>query len=1393
MRLRLIIVLIVTHFLFLNHLIAQVSGLSFKHITRDHGLASNKVLCIMQDKVGFMWFGTEDGLARYDGYQFQVYKSIPGDNNSLGDNIINCIVEEPETGNLWVGTTRGINYFNRKENKFYRNALQLPPNDNFLFTVSIKKVLIDHFGRLWICTGYGTYCYEKKGALPVVYRIDSGNIPTSSTLTIFEDSKNAIWAGTRRELCKFDPVKKAFVPYNLKVKNTQILDIYEDSRKNLWISSRDSGLFIISPKGIERFTKQNGLLFQNRVSATIEDANGNIWIAVRDGGGVHCWDPVAKRMSVFSHDLSNPYGINSNALVSIFKDRNGCIWIGTFANGLNYYDRYQKKFDLYRASIKSTDIFNNNIRSAFQDLQGNIWIGTRDGGGLSKFIPATRSFVNYKYSPGNPLGLNDEYVFCMADLDAGHLFVGTYRRGVSIFDKRAGTFHPVKDHPEDTNKLSRQAVYHLTKDRYDSIWCSGPEQVYVFDAQKRTFKPRFALSNIKNMLDYSRDELYFISAGSGMYCYNRAKNKIIHYRSISDSAGLNSNYVYAIAPDSKGNIWLATIGGGINVFNPRSGKFKAYTVNDGLSNNIVCGLLIDKSDNVWASTANGLVRFNPRSGRFRVFDVSDGLQGNEFDKQVYYQAKTGEMIFGGSNGFNYFHPDSIKENPIVPEVVVTDFKIFNKPVPIGDDSPLSQHIMFTKDITLTHKQSFVTFEFVALNFSSPAKNKYAYKLEGLEDDWVEAGNNRIATYSNLPAGRYIFRVKASNNDGVWNNTGASIRITVLPPWWETWWFITLVIISIIAATVSYFYYRTRLLRFQKQRLELIVKERTKLVTEQRDQLMKLNNKLKDVNRLKLQFFTNVSHEFRTPLTLILGPVDKILSVWTKKDEVFNYLLLIKRNTSRLLNLINELMDFRSIESSKIELQLSTNDIDKFTLNIADVFKELAERRHIKYEIFGCGPVKALFDAGKFEKVIYNLISNAFKYTPSGGSIQVYSGISRTQGKTGPLKNGIMIGKLIPNCNYYGIKIKDSGIGIDAEHLTDIFGEFYRVPTAGIYAIGNGLGLATAKEFVKMHKGVIIVESDKNQGSVFEVRIPLDPKLFDEQMKTQESDYNLTYSKNQIHTFLDEEHAILTEMAAGADEKSKKPLILIVEDNQDLRNFLVHQFSPNFKVLKALNGSEALKQAVKYTPDLIISDVMMPVMDGIELCKQLKSKLQTSHIPVVLLTAKSDVESQLLGLETGADDYIPKPFDIGVLQAKVSNILQSREKLRQLFSASAEVVPAKITSSSQDENFLQKALDIVQTNISNPEFGVSDLVDQMCVSRSLLHKKLVGLTNQSAMDFITTIRLKKALEFMNTTSLTIQDIALKVGFSDPKYFSRCFKKHFGTPPKTFTDQLNSSDK
>ena len=814
------------------------------------------------------------------------------------------------------------------------------------------------------------------------------------------------------------------------------------------------------------------------------------------------------------------------------------------------------------------------------------------------------------------------------------------------------------------------------------------------------------------------------------------------------------------------------------------------TSRDGLPNDAINGILEDSHGNLWISTNKGISRFDPVKFIFRNYDVSDGLQSNQFSYSSVLKTRDGWFYFGGIYGFKVFHPDSIRENTVIPPVIITDFRLFNQPVqPGASDSPLSTHISETNQIELNHKQSVISFEFTALNFTSPEKNEYEYIMEGFETIWNKTGTQRIATYTNLAPGDYTFRVRGSNNDGIWNETGASVNLTLRPPYYKTRLAFALYTLLFI---LMLFLFRNYTLSRAQMKNEIKLKEFEK-------------QQIEEVNQMKLKFFTNISHEFRTPLSLILSPLEKLVGD-NKFDDSTNHLFkLMYRNASRLLRLINQLMDLRKIEKGSMNLRVAENNIVAFLTEIKSAFDQLASDHRIEY-IFKSQNESFMvyFDSEKVEKIIFNLLSNAFRFTPDGGKIslrfKVFSDtelhpvdkkskrINKTQSFPDHFKNG-----------FIEISITDTGTGITPEEQEKIFDRFYQAGLqesvkGGYYTTGTGVGLSLVKDLAELHKGIIKLKSHPGAGSRFSLLLPVDPSCYTQnEIVVPETPISSEFKSLRVD---DEnyENSEKTEISKkAASHTAETPIILVVEDSSDIRDFIRMSLEDEYRVFEAKNGKEGIENARTIVPDLIISDIMMPITDGIEMARLLKEDEVTSHIPLIFLTSKTGEMNQMEGFETGGQDYIVKPFNPKILLLKIKNILSSHQKIKQKIKKQILLEPSEVKIESIDEKFLKRAVEIVEKNIAEPEFDVTAFVNEIGMSRSVLYRKIQAVTGQSANEFINNIRLKRATQLLSKKSMNISEVSYSVGFNDPQYFSKCFRKEFGVSPTQYVTNADKAGK
>lgn len=1347
---------------------------NFSYLTINDGLSHNTVNCILKDSNGFMWFGTNDGLNKYDGYRFSVYKHNPDDASSISDNRVYAIDEDSD-GNLWVGTRNGLNKYNPEQDRFERFRIDSPIDSGRTVNDFVRDILVEEDSQIWLGTlGKGLLRFRPgdKEFKSFVSASDKSRQGSNDVSSVFRDSRDRLWFANNAHglnLLQSNGQDVRFYPFkpgsfdNDNVGKT----IFEDRSGNIWVCTEGRGLFRFhEPENT--FTHYDVDNKKNNISSNVvkdiyQDEKGRYWIAT-DGGGLDVYDLSEDEYFTYNYDISVENSLSSDAIYCIYGDDKDILWIGTFGGGVNILDNNRKKFMHYTQTGKrKNELSHPSVLSFEEDQNGMIWIGT-DGGGINRFDPDQQSFVHYKHAPNTPHSLGSNAVTDIYLDKEGTLWFGTYGGGLNMLDRKSGNFVKFKSYPEDSLSIGSDNVWSINEDSVGNFWVGTLEGLEVFNKESRAFDsvdlPGSELlysGKVTNILQDSYGQMWF--GGALLTSMDIETGEFTFY----NDKTLREYDVRTIFEDSDGMLWVGTEGGGLSKFDRSKKSFANFNMNDGLPSDAVHSILEDNDGDLWISTNNGLSRFDKESENFRNYDVHDGLQSNQFAYNASLKSSKGRMYFAGVNGFNVFYPDSIRDNPYPPPVVFTDFRLMNKDIPIGtDDSPLEKHINETRKIVLAHHQSVFTIEFAALNFTSPDKNQYAYMMEGFDDDWNYVGNQRNATYTNLDAGDYVFKLMASNNDGVWNEQPIRVEFEILPPWWRTSWAYLGYAFVMIAVLLGF---RNYLVRQQELKNALIMKDVER-------------KKIEELNQLKLRFYTNISHEFRTPLTLIFGPLEKLMELFKENEAVYNYLNLMRRNTMRLSRLINQIMDFRKIETGNMKLKISEADIVKFIRDIKEHFDSYARDRDINFEFkTNVEELNVKLDYEKMDMVLYNLLSNAFKFTPDHGSICI--GLKTFEGD-GKFKN-----------QFFKITVKDSGVGISPERLSNIFDRFYQIDEPSQFqkaAVrnGTGIGLSLTKELVELHGGTISVESEKNKGSTFYISLP----FFDDQDYTGKIEIMKSGDKKFRHEILwdeaqlDFEDKIYDEEIEDQELKKDYPVVLVVEDDGDMRLFVKNALEADFEVITAGNGEKGYEKAEKHIPDMIVCDVMMPVADGFEMAARIRENEKISHIPIIFLSAISTVENNLLGFGFGAYDYISKPFNVSLLKAKVKNVIENRRKLQEKMRKEFIMTPHPVAVTSPEEKFLKKAIDVVQENIANPDFDVKVFYTQMGLSRSVLYRKLEAVTGQTVNDFVRSIRLKKAAGYLEQNVMTVSEVSYEVGFNDPQYFSKCFRKEFGKSPSVY---------
>ncbi|WP_346880950.1 two-component regulator propeller domain-containing protein [uncultured Algibacter sp.] len=1387
--------------------ILEVGDIKFEKIKSDEGLFHNSITTIFQDSKGYMWFGSFNGLYKYDGYRFQIYKNdIDNDTSIIGNDILS--INEDHDGKLWIGTKNGLCWYNRDMDAFYSNIPSHDTKTPFTISNATHCIYEDSYKTLWVGTHNGLFQLTKKGK---GYKfnhykngVDKKSLSHNEVKAIVEDKNNNLWVATKNGLNKVSINRQGKLNFKRCKKNKHIetslsnnfvTTLFIDSHDNIWVGTRDGlNQYMPDETNVVKFKKyfnvvdKKNSLPDNYITAISEDQNGNLWIGTKYGG-LSKFNASKNTFTNYKKNLGNEHSLSSNEVSDIYGDSSGTLWIGFISGTLNKVIQNKKNIAHFKFnSADNTSLSDNFINTIFEDSQKSLWIGTHNGGlNKLKFKDGKVSFINYKSDTKNTI--NSDKIFSICEDNYGNLWVGSEDNGLNhIKLQKNSDAITVFQHTRNTSHLPSNNISVMLKDKVGDIWMGSFDGDGLmkftpkdFDSKLPEIEHYHNNANSKHLLSSNhisylyedrKANLWVGTYGGGLIKVIRDLNNnptqfITIKNEPKNKTSLSNNNVFSILEDATGNLWIATFGGGLNKIpenelTKKNPKIVRYNHKHGLTNDELYGILEDKNNNLWISSNNGIYKFDIKKESFTNFNTNDGLQAYNFRKFAFRKGANGLMYFGGINGFNVFNSNSFTPNNFLPNVEIVDFKIFNKSVKINDvikgSIILKKSISETKDIVLDHQLNAFLFEFSGLHYVSPKQNKYQYKLEGFDKTWNKTDSKRrYAAYSNLDPGTYIFKVKASNNDAIWNETAKELKIIVRPPWWKTWWAYTLY--GLLGIGLMFLFRHFIVINQDYQ---------NKLKIEKLEQ-----ENIKKINTVKLEFFTNISHEFKTPLTLILGPLQHLISSNRIDTKVKNTLVSVERNANNLYNLINQVLEFRKIETNEIKINTSKGDLVSFLKDMVNSFYFLAENKKIKLSFNSSETaLESFFDWDKLEKIINNLISNCIKYTPESGLVDVNLQIDTTT---------------VKETNNIKITVKDTGIGIPKNQMAFIFNRFYQIDSSNrSSSMGSGIGLAYTKALVELHKGNIHVISKEHVGSQFTVTLPLVISKYqpiDEQITSKSDFINIPKSKNEsLYT----PEPNVDELQKHLKTKNKdNPLLLIVEDNIELQTFIKDSLENDFTIIQAYNGEDGLKTALKHVPDIILSDVMMPKKDGIHLCDDIKRNHLTNHIPLVLLTARASIEHRIEGLEVGADAYIPKPFHIKHVLATLKNLLEQRRLLKEKFSISEiKNEEPNSTVSKFEQDFLNTIEEVISKNLQNPQFGVEELGKALNFSRMQLYRKLKSISNMSANELIRDYRIKKAAEFITETDLNISQVAFDVGFHNLSYFTKCFKKVYGKSPSIY---------
>lgn len=1346
-----------------------------KFYSTDKELSNSLINAVYQDRKGFIWIATENGLNKFDGTRFSIYRHNATDSTSLKNNYVRTLFEDSR-GNFWIGCINGLQRYDRATDNFHELFISRKDGRK---NPHITSIIERRNGDLWIATSGQGAISLKKNSNPASFHIETeltDRIGSNYLNVIFEDSRQNLWIATEEKgLYRYSPENKELKSYKAPyhIAGDDVSAICEDAHGQIFVGTLTKGLFRLSSRQEGNFEP---VLYQNRMNLNIRtliiDTRGKLIIGT-DGEGVKEYQPQ-QDIIVDSEINAGPFDLSKSKVHSLIEDKDHNLWLGIFQKGLILVPGISNKFDYYGyKSIHNNTIGSSCVMAIHTDEQATIWIGT-DNDGLYAINDQGKQLRHYTHQAGNPQSVPGT-ILCLYEDSNQELWLGSYFDGLARMNKQTGTCQDATSLLQGNLNAGKPKVSCIIEDKNKNLWVgtygSGlykinlPTQHVTYYESTRNENDDWSINRLPNdWISYlleDREGMIWIGTYKGLAVLNPQTDNFINYKKQNNL--LPGYVVYSLLESSNGEIWAGTSEGLVCLNKDRLTPV-LFTTADGLPSDIICGLAEDEKKNIWISTHQGISKLNPPEKKFINYYAGDGLQGNEFTRTAVFKDKRGKIFFGGTNGVTAFYPQDITEIKKEMNVLITGFHVANRPVKKGDKSGnnviTDTAVMDTEQFTLAYNENTFSIDFSVLEFSNPDRISYQYKIKELGDEWIstQPGTNRV-TYSSLKPGKYTFSVQARDHNNFSNIRTVTIAIT--PPWYQTWW--AKVIWGCLGALLIY-------------ALTMYILSRIR----HRQEVMRQKH-MEQINEAKLQFFINISHEIRTPMTLIISPLEKLLAEHSEKQPVY---LMIYRNAQRILRLINQLMDIRKLDKGQMHLKFRETDIVGFINDLMQTFNYQAQKKNITFtfekELEGADSLKVWIDLNNFDKVLMNVLSNAFKYTHEGGNIEVLLKTGHNDAYRGALKD------------YFEIDITDNGIGIDKNKIEQIFERFYQIDNDMTQSnFGTGIGLHLSRSLVELHHGIIKAENrEDGQGTRFIIRLPLGSNHLkaEELENPEETGSEPTISQLPKDSIYETEEENKTNEYRKPKAKTRYR-VLIVEDDEEIRRYIRSELDSDFRIYECTNGREGLETILKEKPDLVISDVMMPEMDGITLCRKIKQNININHIPIILLTAKSKAEDQIEGLEIGADAYIVKPFNTELLRTTISNLIANRERLRGKLVGEQQVEEkiTKIEMKSNDEILMSKVMKTINDHLADPTLNVEMLAANVGMSRVHMHRKLKELTNQSARDFIRSIRLKQAANLLREKNLSVSEVAYATGFSNLSHFSNTFRDFYGISPSEYKEQ------